>query len=87
MALEDAVVLAEGLSAPDALGAGLAGALQHWSERREPRVRWVQDQSRRIGRIGQWEGRVACALRNGLARCIPDRANERVLVRMAEQPI
>jgi 2-polyprenyl-6-methoxyphenol hydroxylase-like FAD-dependent oxidoreductase len=87
MALEDVCVLAELLAAPGALAGGLPRVLAAWSERREPRVRWVQDQSRRIGRVAQWEGRLACALRNGLLRLVPDRANERALVRMAEQPI
>jgi 2-polyprenyl-6-methoxyphenol hydroxylase-like FAD-dependent oxidoreductase len=87
MAIEDAVVLGELLAAPGALAGGLAEALAAWSDRREPRVRWVQDQSRRIGRVAQWQGRVACALRNALVRCVPDSANERALARMAEQPI
>jgi len=87
MALEDVAVLAELLATPGALDDGLDAALAAWMERREPRVRWVQDQSRRIGRVAQWEGRAACALRNTLVRRLPDRANERALVRMAEQPI
>jgi 2-polyprenyl-6-methoxyphenol hydroxylase-like FAD-dependent oxidoreductase len=87
MALEDVAVLAELLAAPDALSGGTAGALAAWMQRREARVEWVQTQSRRIGRIAQWSGRLTCALRNGLARLVPDRANERALVRMAEQSI
>jgi 2-heptyl-3-hydroxy-4(1H)-quinolone synthase len=87
MALEDVAVLSELLGERRALADGLDGAFRAWFERREPRVRWVQDQSRRIGRVAQWEGRLACALRNGLVRLLPDRANERALVRMAEQPI
>jgi 2-polyprenyl-6-methoxyphenol hydroxylase-like FAD-dependent oxidoreductase len=87
MALEDVAVLVEQLAAPDALGDGLAAALAAWTARREPRVTWVQNQSRRIGRVAQWQGRVACALRNGLVRLAPDAANERALVKMAGQPI
>ena len=87
MALEDVSVLSE-LAATAALaGRPLRGAFADWSARRATRVQWVQDQSRRIGRIGQWEGRTACALRNRLLRLVPDRASERALVRMAEQAI
>jgi 2-polyprenyl-6-methoxyphenol hydroxylase-like FAD-dependent oxidoreductase len=87
MALEDVAVLAEQLAAPGALGDGLDAALAAWAARREPRVRWVQDQSRRVGRVAQWQGRLACTLRDGLVRLLPDAANERALVKMAEQPI
>jgi 2-polyprenyl-6-methoxyphenol hydroxylase-like FAD-dependent oxidoreductase len=87
MALEDVAVLGELLGGGAALEGDLESVLRAWRERREPRVRWVQDQSRRIGRVAQWEGRLACALRNGLARLLPDGASERALVRMAEQPI
>jgi 2-polyprenyl-6-methoxyphenol hydroxylase-like FAD-dependent oxidoreductase len=87
MALEDVAVLVELLVAAGGPSAPLDAALRAWAARREPRVRWVQDQSRRIGRVAQWQGALACAVRNGLVRAIPDRANERALVRLAEQPI
>ena len=83
MALEDAAVLAELLNA----GGPLPGALDAYAERRESRVRWIQTQSRRIGRVGQAEGRVACALRNAVLRATPDAAGTRALRRLASQPI
>ena len=85
MALEDVAALAEELAAPGALARGLEAALRRWAERRERRVRWVQTQSRRIGKVGQWRGRRACALRNALVSAVPDRLAERALVRLAEQ--
>ena len=56
-----------------------------WFARREPRVRWVQNQSRRVGKIGQWENPLACRARNELARWLPDSFTQRILIRMAEQ--
>jgi len=87
MGLEDVAVLLEVLVASGALARDPRPALRAWEVRRAPRVRWVQDQSRRLGRVAQWEGRAACALRDGLARLLPDAGAERALVRMAEQPI
>lgn len=87
MALEDVAVLAELAGAARAAGRPIRECFDAWAERREPRVRWVQDQSRRIGRIGHWERRLACALRNRVLRLVPDRASEAALVRMAEQEI
>jgi 2-polyprenyl-6-methoxyphenol hydroxylase-like FAD-dependent oxidoreductase len=87
MALEDVAVLVELLAAAGGAAASPEAVLAAWAARREPRVRWVQDQSRRIGRVAHWQGRLACALRNAMVWAIPDRANERALVRLAEQPI
>ena len=87
MALEDVLVLAEMAGEARSAGRPIRSVFGAWAERREARVRWVQDQSRRIGRIGHWEGRLACALRNAVLRVVPDRASEAVLVRMAEQEI
>ncbi len=87
MALEDVRVLAELMGQGWRDGQQLAVHLDAWMVRREPRVRWVQDQSRRIGKVAQWEGRLTCGLRNTLARLVPDSANERALTRLAEQPI
>lgn len=83
MALEDAMVLVELLR-----DGGLAPEpLARLHARRAPRVRWVQSQSRRIGRIGQLEGRVACGLRDAVLRVVPDAANASALRRMARAPI
>jgi 2-polyprenyl-6-methoxyphenol hydroxylase-like FAD-dependent oxidoreductase len=83
MALEDTAVLCELLAAGRSVGETLA----LWAGRRQARVAWVQNQSRRIGRVGQWQNPLACALRNLLVRVTPDRAAQRALLRMAEQPI
>lgn len=83
MALEDAMVLVELLRA----GAAPADALARLHVRRVDRVRWVQAQSRRIGRIGQLEGAIICRARNALLRIVPDRANAQALRKMASQPI
>lgn len=83
MALEDSMVLVELLREGGVSGEVFAGL----HARRASRVRWVQEQSRRIGRLGQLEGRLACRARNALLRLVPDRANARALRQMASQPI
>jgi 2-heptyl-3-hydroxy-4(1H)-quinolone synthase len=83
MALEDSAVLAEVLTQDGELENQLA----QWVARREPRVRWVQNQSRRIGRVGQLEGALACRLRNTVVRLTPDRASASALRKIANQPI
>ncbi len=83
MALEDSAVLADELAKPGELADRLAAHV----ERRTSRVRWVQDQSRRIGRVGQLENPILCALRNTVARLTPDSAAAGALKRLAKQPI
>jgi 2-polyprenyl-6-methoxyphenol hydroxylase-like FAD-dependent oxidoreductase len=84
MALEDAAVLVELLAA----GASpVSEVVLRLVERRRARVRWVQRQSRRIGRVGQLEGTLACTLRNAALRLVPARASDRALRRIASQPL
>lgn len=83
MALEDSVVLVELL----ARRGDPKDALEAWVARREPRVRWVQDQSRRIGRVGQLEGTLACRARNLLLRLTPNRASANALRKIASRPL
>jgi 2-polyprenyl-6-methoxyphenol hydroxylase-like FAD-dependent oxidoreductase len=83
MALEDVAVLAELLEG----GLRLAEILALWHARREPRVRFVQNQSRRIGRVGQWGHPWLCALRNAALRALPDRLAAAALERIAAQPL
>lgn len=83
MAIEDVVVLAEMLEAQQPVAETLAA----WQKRRWGRVSFVQDQSRRIGSVGQWENRIACALRNTLARLAPARASLSLLEKLATQPL
>ena len=64
MAVEDAVVLAEMLSAN-----GVSGAtLRAFGERRFPVCRFVQDASRRVGEAGALEDAASCERRNGAMR-------------------
>lgn len=83
MGLEDSAVLVEELRG----GAPVERALAALARRREPRVRWVQRQSRRIGRIGQLGNPLACVLRNALVRAIPNSANLHALRRLASARI
>jgi 2-polyprenyl-6-methoxyphenol hydroxylase-like FAD-dependent oxidoreductase len=83
MALEDAAVLAELLAREPSRDVALAA----WEARRRPRAGWVQAQSRRIGRVAQWEGRLACAFRDAIVRATPDSASTRALERIASARI
>lgn len=83
MALEDSAVLVEELCKAGPVDRSLT----RWVARREPRVRWVQNQSRRIGRVGQLESRVLCRLRNAVARMAPARATDDALRKIARQPL
>jgi len=68
-------------------GSSVADALPALAARRESRVRWVQNQSRRIGRIGQLENPILCGLRDGVLRMVPDRASANALRKLADQSI
>jgi len=83
MALEDSMVLVELLEG----GVPMTELFSRLRDRRAERVQWVQRQSRRIGRIGQLEGPLACPVRNAILRLVPDGANARALRQMASQPI
>ena len=83
MALEDAWVLIELLKT----GVRVEDVLPQFHERRRSRISWVQNQSRRLGQVGQWESGFACRVRNGLMRLVPDAAKLGALRKMASQPI
>jgi 2-polyprenyl-6-methoxyphenol hydroxylase-like FAD-dependent oxidoreductase len=83
MALEDAAVLVESLTNH----ATVDRALVEYESRRKPRVRWVQNQSRRIGRLGQLEWGPLCALRDAVLKLVPDRAAADALRKLASQPL
>ena len=72
MAIEDAAVLCEMLSTGDPW----ADVVPAFAARREPRVRVIVDQSRRIGRIGQIENPILASLRNWLMWATPQRLAE-----------
>lgn len=69
MAIEDAAVLCEMLSG----GESWADVIPKFAARREPRVRFIVDQSRRIGRIGQLENAMLASLRNWMTWALPQR--------------
>ncbi|MGE0625964.1 MAG: FAD-dependent monooxygenase [Pseudomonadales bacterium] len=83
MALEDSMVLVE-LAREGGVGPAIWPRLH---ERRASRVRWVQTQSRRIGRVGQLEGALVCRARSALLRLVPDSANASALRKMVSQEI
>ena len=72
MAIEDAGVLCEMLSGGDSW----ADVIPAFAARREPRVRFIVDQSRRIGRVGQIENAMLASLRNWLMWAAPQRFTE-----------
>jgi 2-polyprenyl-6-methoxyphenol hydroxylase-like FAD-dependent oxidoreductase len=74
-AFEDAAVLAECLSASD----HDAGALRAYEARRMRRAGMIVAQAGWMSRLGQWESRPACWLRERLIRCLPAWANRQHL--------
>lgn len=76
MAIEDAVLLAA------LLDEDAATAAQRYPSLRRERVRWVADSSERIGRVGQWEGGLACGLRDLVMRTTPKRVGQQVAARL-----
>ena len=83
MALEDVVVLAQGIGS----GLPLAEVLATWAKRRQGRVRRIQFMSRRIGQVGQWESPLACRIRNEATRLMPDALALQALTKLAAQPL
>lgn len=80
MAIEDAYVLDQALAEADSIPA----ALTRYEAERRPRVKWVQDTSRTIGRVGQWSGRFSCWARNLGARWTPARVGNATVRRLIE---
>jgi 2-polyprenyl-6-methoxyphenol hydroxylase-like FAD-dependent oxidoreductase len=77
MAIESSVVLARCIEQES----DLATALSRYEAERMPRTRWITEQSWKIGRIGQFDNRVACALRDLLVGLAPGFAVNRQLER------
>jgi len=77
-AIEDAVVLARELAATS----DVASALRAYEKARIPRTSAIVRESWRIGRAGQLEGRVACALRDLAVQKIPAAAHRRSVERV-----
>jgi len=72
LAIEDAVVLAGVLKGC----ADVERALREYESKRYKRARFVVTESRRIGWMGQFEGRLTAALRDVMLRAIPRVMNE-----------
>lgn len=83
MALEDARVLVDELQG----AADPARAFALYATRREPRVHRITEQSRRLGELGQIEGRVTSRLRNALLRLVPRNAGTRTLEKIADEEL
>lgn len=79
MAIEDAGVLYEMLGT----GKTWAEVVPAFAARREPRVRFVVDQSRRIGRVAQLENALLAWLRNWTVRATPQRFGQAAAIRAA----
>ena len=81
-AIEDAVVLAECLSATDARGVEVA--LAAYEGRRLGRANSMLLQSRRLGELGRWKNPLACWLRDRLIKITPERVRLKQLRWMFE---
>lgn len=79
MAIESAVVLGRCLAQEQELDA----ALSRYEALRRPRTAWVTNQSWQIGRIGQLENRLACAVRNVAMSLVPPA----VMLKQIEQAV
>lgn len=78
MAIEDAFVLARELASHEAP----AGALAAYEARRRPRVTDIQDRSRNLGRIAQWQSSLATAARDWALRLAPSSATAKAIERV-----
>jgi 2-polyprenyl-6-methoxyphenol hydroxylase-like FAD-dependent oxidoreductase len=67
MALEDALVLAKSVAS----SSSIPDAFDHYESLRRPRTRHIQQRSRAIGRIGQWENPVFVAGRRVVTGLLP----------------
>jgi 2-polyprenyl-6-methoxyphenol hydroxylase-like FAD-dependent oxidoreductase len=68
MAIESSLALARCLRQSN----DLAESLDRYERERMPRTAWITNQSWRIGRIGQFENPLLCAMRDLLVRLAPD---------------
>ncbi len=76
MAIEDAVGLER------VLRDGADGALDRYVALRHSRVRRVQLDSRKLGEVAHWQSPIACWMRDGLLRLVPDRVTSSQLERL-----
>jgi 2-polyprenyl-6-methoxyphenol hydroxylase-like FAD-dependent oxidoreductase len=78
MALEDALVLARCLGEAKSIGP----ALRRYEDLRRARTRHVQQRSRLMGRVGQWENRTVVGGRSVVTNLLPARIFEYNLRRL-----
>lgn len=79
MAIESSFVLARCLAESE----DVAGALGRYEAERMPRTAWITEQSWTIGRVGQWEHPLACAVRDFALRLVPAGVMARTLEKAA----
>ncbi len=79
MAIESSLALARCLASEDELKL----SLRRYESERKPRTDWITKQSWRIGRIGQFENRFLCALRDLFVQLAPDSLTIRQIERAA----
>ena len=79
MAIESSVVLARTISQER----DLADSLRRYEDERMPRTKWITEQSWRIGRMGQLENPIACALRNFVTSVTPTKLVRKTLEKAA----
>ncbi|HYJ46192.1 MAG TPA: hypothetical protein VEV81_06225, partial [Pyrinomonadaceae bacterium] len=77
MAIESAFTLARRLGE----AAEVKGALVAYERARMKRTAWITRQSRLAGRVGQFEGRMACAARDLLLAALPKALMRKTLER------
>lgn len=80
MAIESGLALARCLRQED----DLTKSLRRYERERMPRTAWITNQSRKIGRIGQMESRLLCALRDAFLRLTPDSLTIKQIQRAVE---
>lgn len=68
MAIESSLALARCIRQSDEL----AESLRRYERERMPRTKWITNQSWRIGRIGQFESRLLCIMRDLFVQLAPD---------------
>lgn len=77
-AIESAVVLGRLLATRSAL----SDVLQAYADARRPRTAQIEQESWRVGRVGQLEHPLACALRNAIFRLLPNAITARRFERL-----
>jgi len=80
MAIESSLALARCLREGD----NLSQSLSRYERERSPRTAWITNQSWRIGRIGQFQNRLLCAMRDAFVQFAPDSLTLKQITRAVE---